>query len=127
MNLGKSMWSFFASLFIWWRGHTIGTYIFTAKNGIYVGSDNFGNKYFKSKKDERRWVIYSRENDASCVSPNWHGWLHRTIDKIPSSSAITGEKMHELHKNMTGTADAYHPNKFGKPINREYTSWEPES
>ena len=117
------MGSFFASLFIWWRGCTLGTYLFTLKNGIYIGSDDLGNKYFKSRKDEKRWVLYEKDCDASSVSPIWYGWLHGMVDQIPSP----GTRMKESFRNMTGTPDAYHPNKSAEPLIMGYTAWDPKN
>ena len=123
------MRTIFDSLFIWWRGYTIGTYIFTLRNGIYVGSDNWGNKYFKSKKDERRWVLYHKDCDASSISPNWHGWIHGKGEELPVSenSAVVTRSDGFYHKNMTGTIDAYHPKKYSSAKNDEYVPWEPEN
>ena len=46
-------------IFTWWNKLTFGTFLKTLFSGIYVGKDEFGNKYYKNKKDER-WVIYSK-------------------------------------------------------------------
>ena len=45
-------------IFTWWNKQTFGTFLKTLFYGTYVGKDEFGNKYYKSKKNER-WVIYS--------------------------------------------------------------------
>ena len=111
------MKKFFSSLFIWWKSESLGTYFFTLRKGVYVGSDHWGNKYFRSKNDEKRWVLYVSDCDASTVSPNWHGWLHKTVNKIPS----TDDEIFGFHKNMTGTFEAYHPHKFESPLTNDYT------
>ena len=46
-------------IFTWWNRQTFGTFLKTLFFGKYVGKDEFGNKYYKNKEDER-WVIYSR-------------------------------------------------------------------
>jgi len=79
------------SIFTWWDGATIGTSLWSARNGARVGQDRLGNIYFESKKADqtgrkRRWVIYDGPNDASRVPPEWHGWLHNTVDSLPDES-----------------------------------------
>ena len=36
--------------FTWWNRQTLGTFLKTLFLGKYVGSDEYGNKYYKSKK-----------------------------------------------------------------------------
>ena len=40
----------FKIIFTWWNKQTLGTYLKTLFFGIYVGKDEFGNRYYKSKK-----------------------------------------------------------------------------
>ena len=54
-------------IFTWWNKQTLGTYLKTLIFGIYVGKDEFGNRYYKSKKNERWW--HGCEKDAWW----WHG------------------------------------------------------
>ena len=51
--------------------------------GKLVGKDEYGNKYYKNKKNER-WVIYSGEIEATKITSDWYLWIHHTIDKIPN-------------------------------------------
>ncbi len=129
MNLVDAMRTFFESLFVWWKGYTIGTYIFTLRNGIYVGSDKRGNRYFRSKNDERRWVLYEKNCDASAISPSWHGWIHGTVEKLPTldTTALVKEPDDVHYKNMTGTANAYHPRKYSSSKEIDYIPWEPKN
>src|SRR5579859_3704208 len=76
----------------------IGTWLFTLWKGKLVGTDPFGNRYYRERSPralklgggfdsrERRWVIYKGEAEASKVPPEWHAWLHHTIDEIPSDT-----------------------------------------
>ena len=124
------MRSFFASLFIWWRGCSLGTYLFTLRNGVYIGSDDLGNKYFKSRKDEKRWVLYEKDCDASSISPSWHGWIHGKGNKLPTLENNTLEASSNafFYKNMTGTIDAYHPKKYSSAKKTvEYVPWKPKN
>lgn len=95
----------------------------TMLRGNYVGKDEFGNKYYQSRKTikhwqggatarNRRWVIYAHRADGSEVPPEWHGWLHYQMDVVPSSSEVS--KFHRRWQkpyvpNMTGTSAAYLP------------------
>ena len=63
-------------IFTWWDGATIGTALYSWRKGKAVGTDTEGNKYYQSSDGKRRWVIYNGPNDASRVSPDWHGWIH---------------------------------------------------
>ena len=121
------MSSFFGSLFIWWKRQTFGTHIFTFMNGYYMGSDGWGNKYYKSKRGERRWVLYSKDCDSSLIPPRWHGWLHKVVNEIPTSADHPEYKLEEMYKNETGSHNSYHPNKIKIPTEKEYAAWEPES
>ena len=38
------------NFFTWWNRQTFGTFLKTLFFGKYVGSDEYGNKYYKSKK-----------------------------------------------------------------------------
>ena len=37
-------------IFTWWNKQTIGTFLKTLFFGTYVGKDEYGNKYYNSKK-----------------------------------------------------------------------------
>ena len=44
------------------------------------------------------------------MPPEWHAWLHHTIDEIPRPGARTRYPWEKEHlPNMTGTPYAYHP------------------
>ena len=75
---------FLTELFAWWTGNTIGTRLFTWRFGTRVGEDGFGNVYFQTKDGKRRWVVYRDLSEASLVPPEWHGWLHYTVDVPPT-------------------------------------------
>jgi len=125
------------SIFTWWDGATIGTSLWSARNGARVGQDRLGNIYFESKKADqtgrkRRWVIYDGPNDASRVPPEWHGWLHNTVDSLPDESLPPPriwEK--EAAPNLTGTHAAYRPagaleaGGHRAPATGDYEAWTP--
>lgn len=128
-----------SKIFTWWDGATIGTSLYSARNGEQVGTDAQGNRYYRSKKKhgdgrERRWVIYEGANDASRVPPEWHGWLHGSFDDLPESN-LPPARIWEVDftPNATGTAGAYRPQgaleRGGKraPATGDYEAWAPDA
>ncbi len=94
---------------------SFGTWISTLLFGHKVGSDEFGNRYYSKAKGslygrERRWVIYNGRNEASKIPPEWHAWLHQTVDAPLSEAAAQPKKWQLGHiPNLTGTRGAYVP------------------
>ena len=110
--------TFFVRTFTWWNGQTFGTQWWTWLYGEYVGSDEFGNRYYRTKGNKidpmlglvRRWVIYNGLAEASMVPPTWHGWLHHTTDLLPTEEKVTVRPWEKAHRpNLTGTPNAYRP------------------
>jgi len=128
-----------SKIFTWWDGATIGTSLWSARNGVHVGTDAQGNKYYRSKKKspdgrERRWVIYNGPNDASRVPSEWHGWLHGNFDGVPESFLPPPRIWEaEFVPNVTGTPNAYRPQgalEQGGVRARatgDYEAWSPDS
>ena len=92
----------------------IGTWLFTKLKGRQVGSDMMGNTYYEERQPRagatrtRRWVIYGGAPEASEVPPEWHAWLHYTIDPpLPVTGRRPWQKPHQ--PNPTGTASSYRP------------------
>ena len=102
-----------AKIFTWWNGATLGTGLFTRRHGSRVGTDAMGNAYFTGGTDvhgnPRRWVIYAGANDASRVPPEWHGWLHNTIDVTPDELPPARAWQAPPQPNLTGSREAYRP------------------
>jgi NADH:ubiquinone oxidoreductase subunit len=97
-------------IFTWWDGATIGTLLSSAIYGRKVGEDVLGNRYFESKDGVKRWVLYNGANDASRVSPDWHGWLHHSYDGLPDAVLPPAREWQTGPAgNMTGTPAAYRP------------------
>ena len=79
-------------LLTWWQGQTWGTMVTTRLKGEFVGEDEFGNKYYRTRGGaidpclgvQRRWVIFNGEAEASKIPPGWHGWMHQRTDVAPS-------------------------------------------
>lgn len=120
-------------IFTWWNGQTVGTRILTAREGRLVGEDETGNRYYRTADDRRRWVIYAGEAEASRVSPDWHGWLHRTWDEPPTEKPLPRKPWEKPHvPNLTGTGAAWRPpgsvlTPAKRPRNAsDYDAWTPD-
>jgi len=129
--------SILGKIFTWWDGATIGTHLWSARNGEHVGTDAQGNKYYRSKakkegQRERRWVMYDGPNDSSRVPSEWHGWLHGSFEDVPESF-LPAPHIWEVDytPNATGTAQAYRPQgaleRGGKRASAvgDYEAWSP--
>ena len=117
------MLTFFKQLFVWWNQQTLGTRIQTILFGKFVGKDSFGNKYYKNKND-KRWVIYNGEIDATKISDDWYSWIHHTKNKIENLHQLKKYEWQKQHLfNQTGTDQSYHPNKKNNEIGKKYKSW----
>ena len=124
---------FTSPLFTWWNSPTFGTRLFTRRKGEKVGEDQDGNHYYKERGGRRRWVIYHNGPvEASRVPPEWHAWLHYTVDTPPSETMPETKAWEKDHKpNLTGTEGAYFPGgSLGNPAPRaatasDYDAWKP--
>ena len=115
----------------WWDGQTLNTQLFTWRKGVRVGDDDQGNVYYHNADDSKRWVIFNGEIEASKVSPEWHGWLHRTWDEPPTDKPLAHKDWEKPHQeNLTGTMAAYAPAgsiRRAAPVERsDYEAWTPE-
>jgi NADH:ubiquinone oxidoreductase subunit len=119
------------SAFTWWNGQTLNTRLFTWRKGEKVGEDPQGNIYYRNKDDSKRWVIFNGEIEASRISPDWHGWMHRTYDEPPTDKPMVHKVWEKPHQeNLTGTMLAYAPAgsiRREKPADRgDYEAWAPK-
>ena len=117
---------------------TITTRIHSALFGKKIGEDRYGNCYFTEKKTPKdrkakRWVIYKGMAEPSKIPPEWHGWMHYTLDVPPSQRSVQHYHWEKPHMpNLTGTQNAYlppgHLAKGGEraPATADYESWRPE-
>lgn len=103
-------------IFIWWNGATLGALFDIGRRGAFVGEDEFGNRYHEERKPslegrKRRWVVYKGLAEGSKVPPDWHGWMHHTVDEAPPNLKAPPRKAWELPHlpNQTGSVRAYRP------------------
>lgn len=123
--------SLLKQLFTWWDGQTIGTRLWTSRNGEKVGEDEQGNIYYRSLKNNKRWVIFSGAIEASNIPPEWHGWLHHTFPEPPTDAPFVHKKWEKPNRpNMTGSVAAYHPTgsqySQSSGSDSDYQAWVPE-
>ncbi|WP_368184256.1 NADH:ubiquinone oxidoreductase subunit NDUFA12 [Aestuariibius sp. HNIBRBA575] len=123
--------NFIKRIFTWWDGQTLNTQIFTWRKGVRVGEDGQGNVYYKNQDDSKRWVIFNGEIEGSRISPDWHGWIHRTWDQPPTDQPLVHKDWEKPHQdNLTGTVLAYAPDgslRQSRPADRsDYEAWSPE-
>lgn len=131
--------SLFSEIFSWWGGNTWGTRWTTWRHGREVGTDSTGNRYYVQNSGvgplgvPRRWVVYKTMAEPSQVPPEWHGWLHYTVDTPPTAEDYIAKPWQLPHRmNMTGTPAAYRPSgsiltKAERPrATGDYKPWRPE-
>lgn len=136
----QAMKTFLLRLFTWWNSQTFGTQWWTWLYGEFVGEDEFGNRYYRTKNGridptlglERRWVIYKGVAEASMVPPSWHGWLHHTVDVSPTQETARTYRWEKPHRpNLTGTPAAHRPSGSTLAQGRrpkatgDYKAWTP--
>lgn len=131
---------FLIEIFAWWRGNTWGTRLWVARSGVYVGSDEFGNRYYRSKRPtgphgyERRMVVYAGgQAEASTIPPGWYAWMHYRSDLAPPEVDYQAHDWEKAHRpNFSGTALAYRPpgsllRGGERPrVTGDYDAWSPE-
>ena len=114
------------------------TNLITRMYGTYVGADTLGNRYFQHRKltadgKRKRWVVYKNFDEASCVPPQYHGWLHYTHDEFPDSSKQHLYDWQIDHKpNLSGTKYSYKPKGHSDHVDGkrqaatgDYIAWRP--
>lgn len=110
-----------------------GTKIYTWLLGRSVGEDEFGNRYYEERKGKpnrrvRRWVVYNGIPEGSKVPPEWHGWLHYTLDAPLKVGNAAWHKDHQ--PNLSGTPFTYLPpgsdQRGGErsPATGDYEPWQ---
>ena len=120
---GLKFYMIFKIIFTWWNKQTFGTFLKTLFFGKYVGSDEYGNKYYKSKKDER-WVVYSNIIESTKITSDWYLWIHHTIDKTPNNKETKFSWQKKHLANQTGTENSFKPVKIVKSnLKKKYETW----
>ena len=110
-------------IFTWWNKQTFGTLLKTLFFGKLIGKDEQGNKYYKSKKDER-WVVYSSSVEASKIPGEWYLWIHHKIKEITKKKKKNFNWQKKRKEKLKGKDKSYSPRKIiNKKIKKKYESW----
>ena len=114
-----------------------GTLLYTWLHGKLVGTDEFGNRYYRNPSQklhgkERRWVMFRGGRDASKVPPEWHAWLHHMVEEPLTEKAANAASWQIEHRpNPTGTTSAYRPQGHelhgGGEGGDPYQAWRPDA
>lgn len=113
---------------------SIGTRFYTWRYGERVGEDSFGNVYYRHKDSaqDRRWVTFAKDVEASAVPPEWHAWLHRYVNEPPGPDAPKPAFVKPHQPNLTGGPEAYRPPGHDyaggqrAKATGDYEAWRPE-
>ncbi|MFI4973399.1 MAG: NADH:ubiquinone oxidoreductase subunit NDUFA12 [Caulobacterales bacterium] len=129
------------TIFTWWNSGSVGVRFTIGRRGVFVGDDEYGNRYFEAKdaKDsyddgrKRRYVLYKGYAEASKVPSDWHGWLHYTFDEPPTIEPLKRRSWEKDHRpNLTGTIWAWRPKgsiaRLGErpKASGDYQAWRPD-
>ena len=111
-------------IFTWWHKQTFGTFLKTLFFGKFVGTDSYGNRYYKNKKNQR-WVVYKDNIEASKITSEWFLWIHHTINEPPIKNKKKYLWQKEHLENQTGTPYSYKPSFISKlnKIKKKYGTW----
>ncbi|KAI8831585.1 hypothetical protein BC829DRAFT_409455 [Chytridium lagenaria] len=83
--------------------------------GVLVGTDVNGNEYYENRADIWNY-------DPTQVPPEWHQWLHKVTDDIPSETTFPTPLFTPTHvEHLTGTTAAFKTYNTTKP---KIESWE---
>ena len=91
-----------------------------------IGSDEFGNSYYKNKIG-KRFVVYKGSPEPSKIPAEWHCWIHYNTDTTPVNIRTDKFSWQKIHlPNLTGTKHAYKPkDTVDKSV--RYESWKPKN
>ncbi len=108
------------------------THLIRIFDSRFVGQDQFGNRYYQRRRPDpwgriKRFVIYKNQTDASLIPPEYHGWMHYTVDEFPMPADVKTsfrafyQKPHR--PNLSGSRMAYRPTRA--PATGDYQPWSP--
>ena len=81
-------------------------------------------KYYENNKGKKRWVIYSSEIDATKIPVEWYSWMHFTPNRIEKKHDLEKYDWQKPHQSyLSGTDEAYYPNKNKDGVKKKYSSW----
>tara|TARA_B100000029_G_scaffold454831_1_gene481607 strand:+ start:143 stop:514 length:372 start_codon:yes stop_codon:yes gene_type:complete len=121
------VFNFLKQIFTWWNRQTFGTFVYTLFMGKFVGSDEFGNKYYSNSSKKKRWVIYKNIVESTKIPSNWYLWIHFLKENKPLDDKNKFSWQIKHKENMTGTKEAYKPegslSSDLKKNTKKYETW----
>ncbi|XP_059062610.1 probable NADH dehydrogenase [ubiquinone] 1 alpha subcomplex subunit 12 [Achroia grisella] len=102
------------------------------KDGVLVGEDKYGNKYFENPRyfyGRNRWVEFSDDYnmnyDGSQIPAEWFGWMHYKTDLPPQQDPARPHYkwMSDFTENLSGTTGQYTPYSTTRP---KIEAWVPK-
>ena len=69
----------FKIIFTWWNKQTLGTFLKTLFFGKYVGQDEYGNKYYKSKRMNVGLFILKILKQVKLLQTGIYGYITQLI------------------------------------------------
>lgn len=107
--------------------------------GKRVGTDQYGNRYYRRRsksrdwRDEKRWVVFAHEAEPTEIPPGWVGWLHKRLEHAPTEQELPAPRFErERIARVTGAGFDYRPPgsvfRGGQraPATGDYEPWRPE-
>ena len=83
----------FKIIFTWWNRLTFGTFLKTLFFGKYVGSDEYGNKYYKTKKMKDGLYIQKILKQLKLPQTGIYGYITQLIKHlVPMIKNFYGKK-----------------------------------
>ena len=95
-------------------------YTCTFKVNHYLDDINETELKNLEKRDDGKFD----EIDASKIPTDWYSWIHHTpnvLENNQNPNKFTWQKPHK--PNLTGTKEAYYPNKDKDEPEKKYKSW----
>lgn len=94
-------------------------------NSKKIGDDEFGNQYYQ-KRNGKRFVIYKGIAEPTKIPAEWHVWIHYLTNQAPVQINTNKYSWQKIHlPNLTGTINAYSPQKNSKRNSTlPYEPWE---
>jgi len=74
------MKTFLLRFFTWWNGQTFGTQLWTWLYGEFVGEDEFGNRYFRTRGGKIDPTLGFEHRFDSCPGPQTES--HRRLQSL---------------------------------------------
>ena len=129
------------SIFTWWNGATIGIRFTVARRGVFIGEDDYGNRYYEARGHPRQLrrpqaplgdLQAATPTPRRCRPSGTAGCTTPSTSRRPSDP-LTRQAWEQDHlPNLTGTIWAWRPkgaiSRGGERAKAtgDYEAWRPE-